>query len=65
MADLPFPGRIREQLVAAGKAQLHYVDPKSGWTTYYIRSHDDCEPAIELFRLHYSRPWLPAHNWRA
>src|SRR5215510_7636069 len=58
MADLPFPVRIREQLVAAGKADLHYVHPKSGWITYYIRSEHDVEPIIELFRLNYGRPWL-------
>jgi hypothetical protein len=60
MADLPFPVRIREQLVAAGKADLHYVHPKSGWITYYIRGASDFEPIIELFRLNYGRPWLTA-----
>jgi hypothetical protein len=58
LADLPFPVRIREQLVAAGKAELHYLHPKSGWITYYIRGSRDFEPIIELFRLNYSRPWL-------
>jgi hypothetical protein len=58
LADLPFPVRIREQLVTAGKADLHYLHPKTGWITYYIRSDQDVEPIIELFRLNYSRPWL-------
>jgi hypothetical protein len=62
MADLPFPVRIREQLVAAGKAELHYVHPKSGWLTYYIRQTSDFEPIIELFRLNYGRPWLTAEG---
>jgi luciferase-like monooxygenase len=57
-ADLPFPVRIREQLVAAGKAELHYLHPKSGWITCYIRDEKDVEVIIELFRLNYSRPWL-------
>jgi hypothetical protein len=58
MADLPFPVRIREQLVAAGKADLHYLHPRSGWLTYYLRSDADAEPVLELFRLNYHRPWL-------
>lgn len=60
LADLPFPVRIREQLVAAGKADLHYLHPKTGWITYYIRREQDAEAVVELFRLNYSRPWLAA-----
>jgi Family of unknown function (DUF5519) len=58
MADLPFPVRIREQLVAGGKADLHYINARSGWITYYIRGEADIQPIIELFRLNYNRPWL-------
>jgi hypothetical protein len=57
-ADLPFPVRIREELVAAGKGDLHYLHPKSGWMTHYIRGEQDIEAIIELFRLNYSRAWL-------
>jgi hypothetical protein len=57
-ADLPFPVRVRKELVAAGKADLHYLHPKSGWVTRYIRTEDDIGAIIELFRLNYSRPWL-------
>ena len=59
MADFPFPVRIREELVAAGKASLHYIHPKSGWISYYTRGDRDFENIIELFRLNYRRPWLP------
>lgn len=58
LADLPFPVRIREQLVREGKASLHYLHPKSGWVTYYIKSDRDVEPVVELFRFNYHRPWL-------
>jgi hypothetical protein len=57
-ADLPFPVRIREKLVAEGEAELHYLHPKTGWTTRYIREDGDADAIIELFRLNYSRPWL-------
>jgi hypothetical protein len=58
MADLPFPVRIREKLVAEGRVDLHYVHPRSGWVTYYIRGEQDIRPIVELFRLNYGRPWL-------
>jgi hypothetical protein len=58
MADLPFPVRIREQLVAEGKVDVHYLHPKTGWSTYYIRGEQDITAVIELFRMNYNRPWL-------
>jgi hypothetical protein len=58
LADLPFPVRIREQLVAAGKAQPHHIMPETGWISFYMRTAADAQAAIELFRLNYERPWL-------
>lgn len=57
-ADLPFPLRVRERLVASGKADLHYLHPRSGWVTRYNRCEADTEEIIELFRMNYYRPWL-------
>ena len=62
LADLPVPIRIREQLVSACKASLHYLHPKTGWISYYINGAQDVEPVIELFRLNYHRPWLEAER---
>ncbi len=62
MADLPFPVRIRERLVAEGRADIHYIHPQSGWVTRYIRGESDVEPVIELFDLNYRRPWLKPHT---
>ncbi len=53
--DLPFPVRMREELVAAGKARLHHVLPRTGWVSYPIRGEEDVEGALELFRLNYAR----------
>ena len=58
LADLPVPVRIREQLVAAGKASVHYLHPQTGWISYYIRGEQDIDPVVQLFRLNYERPWL-------
>ena len=54
-ADLPFPVRVRKELVAAGKARLHHVVPQTGWVSYPIRGEEDVEGALELFRLNYER----------
>jgi len=57
LADLPFPVHVRQELVAAGKADPHHVLPQSGWVSYYIRGADDVGPVVALFRLNYDRPW--------
>jgi hypothetical protein len=55
LVDLPFPRRVRDELVAAGRARPHHVLPESGWVSFSIESDDDAEAAIELFRLSYER----------
>ena len=54
-ADIPFPRRIRDELVAVGRTGPHHVHPDSGWTTLYIRTDADAEEAIELLRINYDR----------
>jgi Family of unknown function (DUF5519) len=49
---------VREQLVAAGKAEAHHVLPASGWVSYYIRGVRDVPSVVALFRLNYERPWM-------
>ena len=64
MADLPFPRRLRDELVAAGRAEPHHVLPDSGWVTRRVRGPEDVEAIVELFRLSYERA-LAARNARA
>jgi hypothetical protein len=54
IADLPFPRRIRDELIAEGRARPHHVLPDSGWVTATIPP-DDVEPVIALFRLAFER----------
>ena len=58
LADLPFPVRVRDQLVSERRAERHHVLPESGWVSCYIRSQVDVATVIALFRLNYDRPWL-------
>ena len=55
LADLPFPVRVRRELVADGRASPHHILPDTGWVSYYIRSAADLAGAITLFRLNYDR----------
>ena len=58
LADLPFPLLVREQLVAAGRAEPHHVYPESGWVSYFIGDEADVARVVALFRLNYDRPWV-------
>ena len=58
LADITFPVRIREQLVAAKRAMLHHQHPESGWVSVPIRADEDVADIVALFRLSYDRPWL-------
>ena len=35
-ADLPFPVRGREELVASRRALPHHILPETGWLRYYL-----------------------------
>jgi hypothetical protein len=52
IADLPFTRRLRDELIAAGRARRHHVLPDSGWVTCSL---EDADEAIALFRLSYER----------
>ena len=55
IADLPFPRRVRDELIAAGRARPHHVLPDSGWVTVSISGPDQVQRTIELFGLAYER----------
>jgi Luciferase len=55
IADLPFPRRVRDELIAEGRARPHHVLPHSGWITVSIGSAEEAERAVELFRMAYER----------
>jgi Family of unknown function (DUF5519) len=53
--DIPFTSRLRKELVAAGKAELHHLYPNSGWISYYIKGQEDVPLLLELLRMNYDR----------
>lgn len=50
LVDIPFPKKVRDEVVAAGRAQPHHILPESGWISFYLREAGDVERAIALLR---------------
>ena len=53
MVDIPFPKKVRDEIVAAGRAQPHHLLPETGWISFYLRHEEDVDKAIALFRESY------------
>ena len=53
--DLPFPRRLRDELVAAGRAHEHPFARGTGWVRKPLETPEDAVDAVELFRLAYER----------
>ncbi len=54
-ADLPFPKKVRDDLIAQGRASVHPPLPDSGWVRRRMDGPEDAEAVIELFRMNYDR----------
>ena len=53
LVDIPFPKKMRDEIVAAGRAQPHHILPDSGWISFYLRQVPDVEQAIILLEESY------------
>jgi hypothetical protein len=53
LVDIPFPKKIRDEIVAAGEAQPHHILPETGWVSFYLKEKDDVQKAIILFQRSY------------
>ncbi len=53
LVDIPFPSKVRAELVAAGQAEPHHILPDSGWISFYLRAPEDVARAIALFERSY------------
>lgn len=53
LVDIPFPKKVRDEVVAAGRAMPHHVLPETGWISFYIREAGDVDRAIALLHDSY------------
>jgi predicted DNA-binding protein (MmcQ/YjbR family) len=51
LVDIPFPRKVRNELVATGRAEPHHILPQSGWVSVYLEHALDVERAIDLLRF--------------
>ena len=54
LVDIPFPKKVRDEIVAAGRAHPHHILPETGWVSFYLREEDDVEKAITLLHESYA-----------
>ena len=54
-ADLPFPKKVRDELIEEGRASVHPPLPDSGWVRRRMDGPEDAQAVIELFRMNYDR----------
>jgi len=68
LVDIPFPKRVRDEVVAAGLAEPHHILPNTGWVSLYLREEGDVECAITLLRRSFElaqRKWSPQQQTQA
>ena len=53
LVDIPFPKKVRDAIVAAGRAQPHHILPETGWVSFYLQQAPDVERAIALLHESY------------
>ena len=53
LVDIPFPRKVRDEIVKAGLAMPHHILPETGWISFYLREEEDVQKVIELLRRSY------------
>ena len=53
LVDIPFPKKVRDEIVAAGEAQPHHILPETGWVSFHLKENGDIERAITLLKRSY------------
>ena len=53
LLDIPFPKKVRDEIVNAGLARPHHILPETGWVSFYFTEEEDVQKAIALMRRSY------------
>jgi predicted DNA-binding protein (MmcQ/YjbR family) len=53
LVDIPFPKKVRDEIVKAGLAEPHHILPETGWISFYLREEEDVQKVIVLLRRSY------------
>ncbi len=53
LVDIPFPRRVRDEIVSSGAAEPHHILPQTGWVSFYLREDADVLQAVKLLERSY------------
>ena len=53
LVDIPFPTKVRDEIVAAGEAEPHHILPEKGRVGFYLREEREIQKAIDLLQRSY------------
>ncbi len=53
LLDIPFPKKVRDEIVTADLAEPHHILPETGWVSFYLRQEEDVQKAIALLHRSY------------
>jgi hypothetical protein len=53
MLDVPFPSKVKHEILATGMASPHHLLPETGWVSLYLRQPEDVQKAIQLLKRSY------------
>ena len=53
LVDIPFPKKVRDEIVDAGLAEPHHILPETGWVSVYLHEESDVQKVISLLHRSY------------
>jgi hypothetical protein len=53
LVDIPFPKKVRDEVVNDGLAEPHHILPETGWVSFSLREEGDVQKAIALLQRSY------------
>ena len=63
LVDIPFPKKVRDEVVAAGEAEAHHILPDSGWISLFLREPEDVERVILLLHRSFKLAKTQQARW--
>lgn len=54
LVDIPFPKRLRDEVISAGEAEPHHILPNTAWVSVFLRADEDVERAVRLLQRSFS-----------
>ncbi len=54
LVDIPFPMKVRNEIIESGNAEPHHILPESGWVSVFLNNENDVDRAISLLKKSYN-----------